>query len=420
LTTLIIGQRHDEAYERSSDEKGRRNWKILYNRGQCLVMLGREPEAIDSFQRYLDEGGDQVEPARRAQVENDIKKLRDRLGTIILEGTAPPGAEVFLDGRTMGRMPLPGPIVAASGMHDLVIKPPGGGTPYVATVKVYAGQQVAHRVAISAPPASSPGPVPYVDTPPPPPPPPPVLPPRAPGGLTAPSFMFGLQLGTSIPMADYRHGTSKGLGAAELSASWRPSGFWELGIFAGGAAGRYAIDEATLAADAKTGVKIDANADYSHGILGVRARMHLLRAKRFDGWLGVDFGGWRESWTFTGDQPYKYTASSVAFAIGFGVDYSLSERWALGVATRFLQASASNGKRSDCSGTPIKTAGDYCTNGGYLPGEGASGSAQSTSRGFVELGLRIVYLIPTGDPPKPAPTSPAARPASASKISPLF
>jgi len=408
---------YEKAYDLSLDEKGKKNWKILYNRGQCLVMLGREPEAIDSFQRYLDEGGDQIDAARRAQVENDIKKLRDRLGTITLEGTAPHGAEVFLDGRFMGKMPLPGPIVAASGFHDLVIKPPGGGPPYVATVKIESGERVAHRVVMTAGGPTAPaGPVPYVDTPPPPPPPPPKLPPRPPGGLTAPSFMFAAQLGLSVPTQDYRYGSSKALGAVELAASWRASGFWELGIFGGFGAGRYSIDDRARGDDFSVGqLKIDPNAGYTHGILGVRARMHLVRAKNLDGWLGVDFGGWGESWRFTGDQHFKYGASSVAFAIGFGADYALSERWALGLAMRFLQASASNGKRSECTGTPIDPAkpGDYCSLG-FLPGEGAGGAAQSTARGFVEFGLRLVYLIPTGDSARPAAPAPAARPVTAS------
>jgi len=417
---------YDQAYELSADEKGKKNWKILYNRGQCLVMLGREPEAIDSFQRYLDEGSDQIDAARRTQVEADIKKLRDRLGTITLEGTAPNGAEVFLDGRFMGKMPLPGPIVAASGFHDLVIKAPGGGQPYVATVKVLAGQQVAHRVVMSSSAPAPSGPAPYVDTPPPPPPPPPVLPPRAPGGLTAPSFMFGLQLGAAFPSKDYRFGDASALGAGELSASWRASGFWELGLFGGFAAGTYKIDDRARGTDVSLGeVNIDPNASYSHGILGIRARMHLVRAKKLDGWFGVDFGGFRESWRFTGEQKFNYAASGAAFAVGFGADYALAERWALGLGLRFLQASASSGERSDCTGKPIRadTPGDYCSIG-FLPGEGAGGDTQTTSRGFVELGLRVVYLIPTGEAAKPAAPAPrpgpAAPPVTASRVLPLF
>lgn len=401
---------YDQAYELSTDDKGKRNWKILFNRGQCLVMLGREPEAIESFERYLNEGGDQVDAARRAQVENDIKKLRDRLGTIILEGTMPTGSDVTLDGRKMGKTPLPGPMIAASGFHDLVIRPPGSGQPYVASVKVIAGQQIAHRVVMTAAGPTAPETAPYVDTPPPPPPPPAVLPPRPPGGLSAPAFMFGALVGASIPTPDYRSGTAGALGSAELSVSWRATGFWELGLFGGFSSGRYTIADSARGTDNSLGkVNVDPNASYSTGIVGARVRMHLVRVKRLDGWLGVDLGGWGENWRFTGPSSYRYSASSPAFGIGFGADLSLSPRWALGFAARYLQASAGNGTRTECVAV-------RCDNG-FLPGEGASADPQSTARGFFDVGLRLVYLIPTGAPPAPPPAAKPVAPTTASRES---
>ena len=402
---------YDQAYELSTDEKGKRNWKILFNRGQCLVMLGREPEAIDSFDRYLTEGGDQVDPARRAQVENDIKKLRDRLGTIILEGTMPTGSDVTLDGRKMGKTPLPGPMIAASGFHDLVIHPPGSGQPYVASVKVIAGQQIAHRVVMTvAGPTPPPG-SPYVDTPPPPPPPPAVLPPRPGGGLTAPSFMLGAMVLGTIPTPDYRSGRAGAMGGLEVGLSWRASGFWELGLFGGFSTGKYTIDDSARGtADGSLGrVNVDPNASYSTGIVGARVRMHLVRIQRLDGWLGVDVGGWGENWRFTGPSNFRYSASSPAFGIGFGADIALSPRWGLGFAARFLQASAGNGTRTECVNV-------RCDNG-FLPGEGASANAQSTARGFFDVGLRLVYLIPTGTPPPGPPAAKPAAPATASRES---
>jgi hypothetical protein len=226
-------------------------------------------------------------------------------------------------------------------------------------------------------------------------------------------------------MNDYRFGSSNGLLAAELSASWRASGFWELGLFGGLASGSYTIDDRARGNDPSLGkINVDANARYTQGILGVRARMHLVRAKKLDGWLGVDFGGLGESWRFTGPQQFKYGGGGIAFAIGFGADYALSDKWALGLGMRFLQAGLTDPKRSDCTGEKIQPGNrDYC-DAGFLPGEGASGDPQSTSRGFFELGLRLVYVIPTGGSdkkpaPAPKPAEPA-RPVTASHGSPLF
>lgn len=399
---------YDQAYELSTDEKGKRNWKILFNRGQCLVMLGREPEAIDSFQRYLEEGGDQVDASRRAQVEADIKRLRDRLGTIILEGTMPGGSEVTLDGRKMGKTPLPGAMIAASGFHDLVIRPPGNGQPYVASVKVIAGQQIAHRVVMTAA-GPTPPTGPYVDTAPPPPPPPPVLPPRPPGGLTSPSIMATFMAQTSLPTRDYRSGSASALGGVEIGLAWRANGFWELGIFGAVNGGTYSIDDSARGTDFSLGkADVDPNASYAMGIVGGRVRMHLARAKRFDGWLGVDVGAWGERWKFTGNSSFTYSAASPAFSVGFGADIPLSPRWAVGFVARFLQASAASGTRTNCE--------KIRCDGAFLPGEGQSANAQSTSRGFVELGLRLVWIIPTGAP-RAEPATPAPAPTTASRES---
>ncbi|MBI2395230.1 MAG: PEGA domain-containing protein [Deltaproteobacteria bacterium] len=396
---------YDAAYEMS------KNWKILFNRGQCLVMLKREPDAVVSFEQYLKDGGDQIPPDRRAQVEADLKKLKARLGSIVVNG-APPGSRIDIDGFFAGRAPLAGPIPAGSGYHDVTVTPPGG-KGAVGTVKVSAGEKVFFEVqvvtegggAAAAPaPASTPA---APDAPP----PPPELPPRAPGGLVAPAFELSAALGVAIPTPDYRYGKRQGLGSFELGASWRASGFWEIGLFGGVATGRYGVENGALRTDAapdlsSSRVNIDTNADYSSRIIGVRARMHLVRTRRVDGWFGVDLGAWSEVWRFTGPQAFEYRADSVAFGLGFGFDVPLSRNWAAGFAARFLAASASNGRRESCDARSIQC------NSAYLPGEGAGdGVPQSTSRGFFDLGLRLVYSIPLGGPePKPAAPAPAPAP----------
>lgn len=391
---------YDAAYEIS------KNWKILFNRGQCLVMLKREPDAIVSFEQYLHDGGDQVPPERRAQVEGDIKKLKGRLGSIVING-APPGARVDIDGFFAGRTPLAGPIPAGSGYHDVTITPQGG-KPAVGSVKVIAGEKVFFEVKVvseTGAPATPPAPMPTADEPPVPE-PPPTLPPRAPGGLVAPGFQLSLTLGTSVPTPDYRYGDRQALGAAELGASWRASSFWELGIFGGGAAGKYSIDDSVRRTNPDTSlaeVNVDPNAAYSWGTLGIRARMHLVRTKKVDGWFGVDLGAWTESWKFTGPQAFEYHASSAAFGLGLGFDVPVSRTWAVGFSGRFLAASAAGGERSNCSG------GAPCSKA-FLPGEGQSGGAQSTSRGFFDFGVRVVWSIPSVEAaPKPTEGPATAR-----------
>jgi len=228
---------YDAAYELSH------NYKILYNRGQCLVMLKREPEAIESFERYLKDGGTDVAADRRKQVETDIEKLKQRLGSILIEGAAP-NSEIYLDGRYHGNAPLKKPIAAGAGTHDLLVKNPSGGTPYMAKIKVVAGAMTTERINTDTapptvvPPPTNPGTVPMNPTPPvydtpPPPPPPPSLPPRPPGGLVAPALALDLMFGAAIPSNDQSVANNKTMGHGTLGLSWRASPFWELGLWYG-------------------------------------------------------------------------------------------------------------------------------------------------------------------------------------------
>src|SRR5436305_6236542 len=133
---------YDAAYDQSH------NWKILYNRGQCLVMLKREPEAIESFQKYLTDGGTQVPDARRTQVEADIAKLKDRLGGIVITG-APDGSTIEVDGRIVATIPLARPIQAGAGWPEITARPPGAGIPSIKKVQVVAGKEVSLAVDLA-------------------------------------------------------------------------------------------------------------------------------------------------------------------------------------------------------------------------------------------------------------------------------
>ena len=364
---------YDAAYDLS------RNWKILFNRGQCLVLLRREPEAIDSFQRYLDEGAKGVDPERRKQVENDIGKLKERLGFIVLVST-PDGTSIEVDGRPAATTPLTKPIAAGAGMHEVTARPAGGGIPVIKQVKVIAGQQASVTLELPVVAAPTPGPtfVPAGTAPPPaggaPEPPidsitPPPPPPRRPaGGLPAPAFMLTLTVGGSAPTNDTTHASSGGnkiLGSGELGVSWRLNSFWELGLFAGGGVGKYGGSGAA-----------GTNADYSYGTYGLRARIHPIRGRGFDGWLGFDVGGFQEKWAQTGTSQVELKGSGTALGLAFGVDFPIARTWALGGVMRYVGSS-----RVTCesAGNPAATC-----------------PSTTDARSFVELGLRVVWDLPYG------------------------
>jgi hypothetical protein len=95
-----------------------RHFAVLYNIGQVLVSLARPVEAFDAYQRYLAEGRDLVPAARRAEVEREMLRQKARIATLEIRGL-PAGAMVRVDGRDMGRVPIPGPLRVGVGKHSI-------------------------------------------------------------------------------------------------------------------------------------------------------------------------------------------------------------------------------------------------------------------------------------------------------------
>jgi hypothetical protein len=115
-------------------------WKILYNIGQCEAALKRHGEALEAFEQYLSQGGDEVEEARREEVLAEVKRLREMSGS--LEIAAPEGALVLVDGTERGRAPLPGRIRVAAGVDHAVRIEVDGAALLERTVRVGGGEEL--------------------------------------------------------------------------------------------------------------------------------------------------------------------------------------------------------------------------------------------------------------------------------------
>ncbi len=59
-------------------------WKVLGNIGLCAMKLERDGEAIEAYEKYLKEGGAQIDPDEKAQVERDLGTLKASLVTVHL------------------------------------------------------------------------------------------------------------------------------------------------------------------------------------------------------------------------------------------------------------------------------------------------------------------------------------------------
>jgi hypothetical protein len=71
------GAKYEEAYrEFKAAYAASPSWKILGNLALCAFKLERDGEAIDAYEKYLAEGGTNIDAGERKQVETDLKTLK--------------------------------------------------------------------------------------------------------------------------------------------------------------------------------------------------------------------------------------------------------------------------------------------------------------------------------------------------------
>ncbi len=108
-----------EAFSKAYNLK--KTWKLLYNIGQSEASAKRHGLALEAFEQYLAEGGDDVPVEKRDYVISEVKRLREMVGS--LDVHAPEGALVIVDGVERGTAPLVGPLTVAAGMnHNVLVK----------------------------------------------------------------------------------------------------------------------------------------------------------------------------------------------------------------------------------------------------------------------------------------------------------
>lgn len=96
------------AYEIAQD------WRFLFNVAQAAYQVSNYALALDSFQKYLSEGGAQVERKRRTFVEGEITKLKGRVAQVRITVNVP-NADIAVDDEKVGVSPLPNAITVSAG-----------------------------------------------------------------------------------------------------------------------------------------------------------------------------------------------------------------------------------------------------------------------------------------------------------------
>lgn len=102
------------------------SWKInpkniaLYNIAMCYRALFQYRRSIAAFEQYLRRKGRRLIPYKRRIIQRFIKEMESKLGRLKLLVT-PPGAEIRVDGRLVGRSPLEEHVLVDPGIRIVKI-----------------------------------------------------------------------------------------------------------------------------------------------------------------------------------------------------------------------------------------------------------------------------------------------------------
>lgn len=96
--------------------------ELLYHLGRVAVGEGRLLEAYDLFRRYLADPAREPDEAAAKLAEEQLAQPQPPGGSIIV--ISDPGALVVVDGRAVGTLPLPLPLLLTPGAHTVVLEFP--------------------------------------------------------------------------------------------------------------------------------------------------------------------------------------------------------------------------------------------------------------------------------------------------------
>jgi hypothetical protein len=104
------------------------HFRILYNLAQSAQEMHDWVSALDHFTRYLMDGAGQIPEERRAEVEQELSKLRKRVGKLMLVAHGPT-SEVLVDGVAVTRTPVAGPLNVNLGRRRIELRSAHGTSP---------------------------------------------------------------------------------------------------------------------------------------------------------------------------------------------------------------------------------------------------------------------------------------------------
>jgi hypothetical protein len=102
------------------------SYRVLYNIAQVQFELHNYVDALKAFRQYLSEGGAEIGPERRVQVEGEIRKLEGRVAYLEITSNVE-GAQLSVDEVPVGTLPLRNPLMVNPGTRRVSVSKAGYG-----------------------------------------------------------------------------------------------------------------------------------------------------------------------------------------------------------------------------------------------------------------------------------------------------
>jgi hypothetical protein len=128
--------------------------QIAGNLAECEAKLGRHADAAEHLRFALREMPATVPAERRTRGEELLRELRPKVAEVSIR-VSKPDAEVFVDGKSVGRSPLAMPLFVEPGNHAVEAKLAGAVTKGTVSAKGGGAHEVALAFEEAAPPRST-------------------------------------------------------------------------------------------------------------------------------------------------------------------------------------------------------------------------------------------------------------------------
>ncbi len=121
----------------------RPSWKLYFNIAQSEAAAKRHGLALEAFEMYVAQAGDDIPENRRELVLSEMERLRPIVGFVTIISKEHSDASVIIDDFPRGTLPLSGPLMIAAGIDHTVRIEEGEAVLLERGVKV-AGKQTVH------------------------------------------------------------------------------------------------------------------------------------------------------------------------------------------------------------------------------------------------------------------------------------